>query len=159
MKKNNLDVAPTEQELKNEGFKKLLGGLSEGWYTKPVQYGKPGTIAVKNNSCRFWIGTSFTTVECTKKKINDIFKLFNQPVLKWETKLKVGEVYSSGDNTFFFVQWVKGSHVTCVNLAPHHESFGANITSFDGYKKVANSLEEYYKKEFSKDLLDGWVEG
>jgi len=152
MEGNNLNVAPTEQELKNEGFDFYFVGCYK-------QVTKFASICVSSDlsKCKLVIGHDGDEIDFTKQKINDAFALFNQPLPQWEKpKPKVGEVWK---NDFYVFLIIKDAESNVLKLESetiegvdwiNYETADYGNFLFDKFTKVADSLEEYYKEKFSK---------
>ena len=141
MEENDLNVAPTEQELKNAGFE-----LSGTIYYKQVTTFTSICVPSDLSRCELWISGVYEEVELTKQKINDAFTLFNQPLPQWEKpQPKVGEVWKNSKTVYLINDTVlkATSRVTIVSDNDLETGTIVNIVSY-GLTKVANTLEEYY---------------
>lgn len=153
----NLNVAPTEQELKNAGFCKA-GASNHSNYGKLIKRINDNLFVMfggKKCSLCFDYGhvdTTIKEIEPTKAAINAEFKHFNQPIPQWEKpKPKVGEVWQ--DENFIF--WVNQSTDTFLSggIIYGENRTGHSITFYelDHLTKLADTLEEYYKEKFLKE--------
>ena len=144
MEENDLNVAPTEQELKNAGFK-LFGKR----FYKQVTTFTSICVASHLSRCELCISGLDEEIELTKQKINDAFTLFNQPLPQWEKpQPKVGEVWKNSKTVYVINDTVlkATSRVTIVSDNDLETGTIVNIVSY-GLTKVANTLEEYYFKK------------
>jgi hypothetical protein len=161
MKKNNLDVAPTLKELDKAGFTTDFEDDKSFRYTKTICNSLRLNIYFENNKINELSitidGQFIKSVEPTKAAINAEFKHFNQPLPQWETKRpKVGEVWANESNTLVITPTdinYPGIDIFYIYNSSGHELVSGSYTSFElmkcyGYKKVANSLEQYYKEKF-----------
>jgi len=147
MEENNLNVAPTEQELKNAGFE-----LSGTIYYKQVTTFTSICVPSDLSRCELWISGVYEEIELTKQKINDAFTLFNQPLPQWEKpQPKVGEVWANDFYVFLIIKDAKknvlkleGETIDGVDWINYETSNYANF-QFDKFIKLADSLEDYYK--------------
>lgn len=151
----NLNVAPTEQELDNAGFVKARQtGMEKEQFSYIKQINDNLILIVEGSDTGIWYKSGnkanlIHPIEPTKAAINAEFEHFNQPLPQWEKpKPKVGEVYHSSSKGVFFIQRIKNAHATCVKLSlGNYENFSACLISFTGYKKLADTLDEYYNQE------------
>ena len=151
----NLNVAPTEQELKNAGFEDSHFGLME------FSLGEHTSIVVNIEAGGFRFIGSNEWIKLTKQKINDAFALFNQPLPQWEKpKPKVGEVWQSDINTIVITPTNSSTIVNVFYIASSYDNYlwSGTFTSttdlkYAGYKKVADTLEDYYKEKFLRESV------
>lgn len=156
----NLNVAPTEQELYNAGFKKRetedksvymvieLSGVKSGWAHK---------IKTDLETCHLWIDERRTMIDFTKQKINDAFALFNQPLPQWEKPTpKVGEVWGNEWGAFLVVQ---SRHINiekgAIDLEGKDKGFVFDLSwkMKGNHTKLYNSLEDYYNEKLLKKTV------
>ena len=147
MEENNLNVAPTEQELMNAGFKVL-----EKHYFKQVTTFTSIYVASDLSKCELFISGVDEEIELTKQKISDAFALFNQPLPQWEKpRPKIGEVWKNGKTVYLIIDTVLRNTIR-VTIVSDNELETGIIVNIIYYRltKTADSLEEYYKEKFNK---------
>ena len=159
----NLNVAPTEKELDNAGFKRKTHDEDGYNYTYSKSIGDNLKIEIHTDykrrcaSLYIYDGTFLKNVDLTKATINAEFKHFGQPLPQWEKpKPKVGEVWQNESYTLVITPTDinnTGIDVFYIyNLSGHELVSGSfpslkNMEDF-GYKKLADNLEQYYKEKF-----------
>ena len=162
MEKNNLNTAPTEQELYNAGFCKA--GASS-WYNygklmKRIDHRLFIMFSEKECSLHFDYGhvdSKIKHIEPTKAAINAEFKHFNQPLPQWEKpKPKVGEVWGNDLYTFVIIKDEERNVLKLkgYDLMGDWSDFETATYKEDQWKyfsKLADTLEDYYKEKFLKE--------
>ena len=164
MENNNLDSAPTEQELENAGFVKKTHDEDGCIYTYSKAIGDSLIITIGTDHelmCSMLStdkGGFIKYVHVTKAAINKEFEHFNQPLPQWEKpKPKVGEVWK---NDFYVFLIIKDAESNVLKLEGetieggvdwiNYETADYGNFLFDKFTKVADSLEQYYKEKFEK---------
>ena len=140
MENKNLNVAPTEQELLDAGFK-----LWRTTYYKQVTTFTSIYVTLRTSKCELLISHHPEEIELTKQKINDVFALFNQPLPQWEQpKPKVGEVWKNKLHRFHIIEGLNGT-IWALILEGKDKSkvFDLSMVKYN-HTKLADSLEEYY---------------
>lgn len=146
MEENNLNVAPTEQELINAGFEDSHFGLME------FNLDNHTTIVADTEKDIFRFIGSGTWIELNKQKINDAFSLFNKPLPQWEKpKPKVGEVWKNSKTVYLINDTVLKATIRVTIVSDNDLETGTIVhIVYYGLKKVADNLEDYYKEKFNK---------
>lgn len=148
---NNLDAAPTKQELDNAGFFKAGARhhSNNGKMIKRINDSLYIMFSEKECSLHFDYGhvdSKIKDIEPTKAAINKEFEHFGQPLPEWSPpKPKPGEVWSDGLSTLLILKGQKN----VLNIeGPEYRNFEswqtAIRTNFEKFEKKADSLEEYY---------------
>ena len=84
MEQQNLNIAPTKQELINAGFKE--DQYLWGCFLKPLTKNFKIDVHLESGKCRITGGEAVEVIQplvFTKQKINDAFALFDQPLPQW----------------------------------------------------------------------------
>ena len=159
---NNLNTAPTEQELINAGFCKA-GASNHSNYGKLIKRINDKLFVMfggKKCSLCFDYGhvdTTIKEIQPTKEAINAEFKHFNQPLPKWEKpKPKVGEVYKSGafdeeDYNLIIKVYKTGVEYLVLNHAQPAKGGCTYPAFYDDFTKTHDTLDDYYKEKFLKE--------
>ncbi len=160
MEKNNLDVAPTEQELINAGFFKA-GASNHSNYGKLIKrINNELFVMFGGKKCSLCfdyghVNTTIKEIEPTKAAINAEFKHFNQPLPKWEKpKPKVGEVWKSSISDYLVIKEstddepLKGFILDSKTKEYINSNYSAIPTK---HNKLADTLDDYYKEKFNKN--------
>lgn len=158
----NLNVAPTEQELINAGFERRTHDKDGYNYTYSKDIGDNLQICIHTDykkrcaSLYIYDGTFLKDVDLTKAAINKEFEHFKEPLPQWgKPQPKVGEVWANECNTLVISPKDKnfsGISIFYIYNSSGYELMPGSYTSFEvmkdfGYKKVADSIEQYYKGE------------
>ncbi len=145
MENNNLNLAPTEQELLDAGFKDSHFGLIEF----NLDNNNTTIVADTEKGIFRFIGSG-TCIELTKQKINDAFALFNKPLPQWQKPLpKVGEVWKNKTHRFHIIEGLNGT-IWALILEGEDENKVFDLSMVkSNYTKLADSLEDYYKEKFN----------
>jgi len=155
MENQNLNVAPTEQELINAGFIRRTHDLfynEDGFnYTYSKDIGNNLKIcihteyATRNANIYTCNGNFLKNIDLTKAAINKEFEHFNQPLPQWEQpRPKVGEVWENKLHRFHIIKGLNGS-IWALILAGKDKSkvFDLSMVKYN-HTKLADSLEDYY---------------
>jgi hypothetical protein len=151
MKDNNLDTAPTKQELDNAGFfkagvrnqddqEKMMKRINDRLFI--MFSGKECSLLFLYGNLEFKI----KEIKPTKAAINKELEHFGKPLPEWSPpKPKPGEVWSDGLSTLLILKGQKN----VLNIeGPEYRNFEswqtAIRTNFEKFEKKADSLEEYY---------------
>lgn len=151
MENQNLEVAPTEQELINAGFFKAGARhySNNGKMMKRIDHRLFIMLSEKECSLHFDYGhvdSKIKHIEPTKAAINKEFAHFHQPLPEWSPpKPKPGEVWSDGLSTLLILK----EKENVLNIeGPEYRNFEswqtAIRTNFEKFEKKADSLEEYF---------------
>ena len=142
MKNNNLEVAPTEQELYNAGFKEDIFGCLSIRLSKYLKI----VVALDDNVCTVIGQEVAEKISFTKQKINDAFALFNQPLPQWEKKRpKVGEVWRDDETVYLINDGVLNNTIRVTILFDSLLPTGAIMNILpDTLTKLAENLDDYF---------------